>query len=167
MSQQVAVRLTRIFLRVIHFIPVPPSPTARYGNNILGASTTCSFAATVPITFSLFSLPSPSGRGFGEGLYSNPSQREREQRKRLTSFHGHRATEDLRANNNCHTPGRRRLVACSTHAAGRLALFCRRHRPASDIDRLATARCVHLHGDIRPPAFDPASLRKVSRVRRP
>src|SRR5260370_29774075 len=37
-------------------------------NNILGASTTCSFAGTVPITFSLFSLPSPSGRGLGEGL---------------------------------------------------------------------------------------------------
>src|SRR5207237_3900774 len=38
------------------------------GNNILGASTTCSIAATVPITFALFSLPSPSGRGLGEGL---------------------------------------------------------------------------------------------------
>src|SRR5260370_2045016 len=45
-----------------------PPLTPRKGTTILGASTTCSFAATVPLTFSLFPLPSPSGRGLGEGL---------------------------------------------------------------------------------------------------
>ena len=44
-----------------------PSPLPK-GITYLAHQLLASFAAAVPITFSLFSLPSPSGRGLGEGL---------------------------------------------------------------------------------------------------